>query len=619
VGSVPLTTRGGQQVADLYFPAYQVGGVGAGIIISGEYSGDAAFSSGGATKTITITTPTAAAAIIPSAPLTVWPQPADAQGLSWQATITLQEVAGVPAIITGFTIDGQTQNLSQYFPSQDIPARGTLNAVVIFRNLDAPVTRTFGFAGIDGLGNFWTRQLSINFTSLPIYDYFNLAATPLIVAQDPAADPSCQWAVQLNVDDQGGFGVNQLTALDVGGLVLTSQIPSIFGTTRLDAYGGLQGTLCFGGITPPASDTIEVDRSDGVKQTLTVSFAPPAATSAKLSVSPATINLTNPDILNLQPVTSANLTVNLSDKTQSWTASIFPMNRTTSWLSASQLTGTGTTQITLTASGAGFERGVYRAAIVFQSANTMPQYVNVPVMFTWGGSSNTSITTAVNAASFTTGISPGMLLSVFGSNLANSTQTYSANPAPYSLGGVSATVNDLAAPLLYVSPNQVNIQVPYEVGAGPAVLGINNNGQIAGYAIQVAPSAPGIFTGTNGEVLCALGGFCNIIGYMPFLITGAGDTSPFIATGSSPPAPTSGSTSTVPILPLSVTVGGVPAFVISSVIEPGLIGITEIAISLPENLPPGRQPVVVTVNGVSSAPAYLLFGGSASTPTLSNK
>jgi uncharacterized protein (TIGR03437 family) len=68
-----------------------------------------------------------------------------------------------------------------------------------------------------------------------------------------------------------------------------------------------------------------------------------------------------------------------------------------------------------------------------------------------------------------------------------------------------------------------------------------------------------------------------------------------------------------------VTVGGVPAFVISSVIEPGLIGITEIAISLPENLPPGRQPVVVTVNGVSSAPAYLLFGGSASTPTLSNK
>ena len=51
-------------------------------------------------------------------------------------------------------------------------------------------------------------------------------------------------------------------------------------------------------------------------------------------------------------------------------------------------------------------------------------------------------------------------------------------------------MNNLAAPLLYVSPTQLNIQIPYEAGAGPAVLGITNNGQVAGFEFQIAPSAP---------------------------------------------------------------------------------------------------------------------------------
>jgi uncharacterized protein (TIGR03437 family) len=207
-----------------------------------------------------------------------------------------------------------------------------------------------------------------------------------------------------------------------------------------------------------------------------------------------------------------------------------------------------------------------------------------------------------------------MLLSVFGSNLANSFQAYSANPVPYSLAGVSATVNDLAAPVLYVSPNQVNIQVPYEVGAGPGVLAINNNGQIAGYAIQIAPSAPGIFTDSNGNALLSAppSGISTLSGIiqaeaLKILVNGAGDTSPYLATASSPPAPTSTSTSTVPILPLSVTVGGMPAFVQSAVLAPGLIGTTQVTIQGPQALSAGTYPIVVTVGGIPSAPANLVI------------
>jgi len=51
-------------------------------------------------------------------------------------------------------------------------------------------------------------------------------------------------------------------------------------------------------------------------------------------------------------------------------------------------------------------------------------------------------------------------VSVFGTNLAASKQLASTLPLPLTMGGVSATVNGVAAPLLYVSPSQLNIQIP---------------------------------------------------------------------------------------------------------------------------------------------------------------
>jgi uncharacterized protein (TIGR03437 family) len=87
-----------------------------------------------------------------------------------------------------------------------------------------------------------------------------------------------------------------------------------------------------------------------------------------------------------------------------------------------------------------------------------------------------------------------MLLSVFGSQLASGTQVVGSFPLPVSLAGASATVNGVAAPFYYASPSQLNIQIPYETGIGPAVLGVNNSGQVASYVFTVAASAPGIFT-----------------------------------------------------------------------------------------------------------------------------
>jgi uncharacterized protein (TIGR03437 family) len=600
LGSAALASSGGRQTGSVTFPLYLLGYTGTWTVVA-TYSGDAAFSSGGATTHVQVSLPATGAAIIPTWPDTVWPSlPPDAQGLTWQTQLGLSEVAGVAASIASFTIDGQPQPLSQYFPAGGILPGGAVTTSVIFRNLAAPVTRTFGFAGTDITGRNWSRQVSVNYLPLPPYVNFNVSATPLTVVQNAAADPSCQWPIQLTVDDLGG-SFNVLTGLLAGSADLSAQIPAIFGTPRLAAWGSLQGQLCLNGITPPATDFIQVVINGSLGQEVLVSFAPAPPNPAALSVSPAAVNLITTSAA--QPVQSS-LSVGISDKTQSWTATILPTNRTGAWLSASQLSGTGPAQIVLKADGAGFEPGVYRATIVIQSPGATPQFVSVPVMFVSGASySGTAIAGVANAASTGTAGSPGMLLSVYGTKLANSTQAADGSPLPFSLAGVSATVNGLAAPLTYVSPGQINLQIPYEAGAGPAVLGIDNNGQIAGFAFQIAPAAPGILADSAGNLLPSA--TVQQGGTTTLYLTGAGDVSPSIFSGQAPASGTAAADLPVPLLPLSVTVGGVPAFVQFAGIPAGLIGTVQVNFTVPASVPAGTQPVVATVGGKASPPVSL--------------
>jgi uncharacterized protein (TIGR03437 family) len=590
LGSAPLVNGS----ATVSVPLYTIGFATTAVIVA-EYSGDAAFSSSGATKTIQVTTPTGVASVIPSAPTTVYPQYPDAQGLSWQTFITLTEVAGTPAIVTGLTIDGVAQTLSQYFPSPAILPKGTLTATFVFRGLVPPVTKTFVFTGTDPTGLVWSRQVAVTYLSLPTDLYGNVSATPLTAVQNPA-NSACPWSVQLNLDDQGGYGIYLISELLVGGVDMSNQVASIFGTTRLDAWGGLQGTLCFSNVTPPATDTIYVFFSNDEFQSVNVSFLPPPANPGTLSTAPAAVSIA---AASAGAPGTAKLTVNLPDKTQQWSASVFPMNRTTSWLSASQLSGTGSGTITLTANGTGFEPGAYRATILIQSQNAVPQYINVPVMFVLGGSSTTSISAVANSASYKTSVSPGMLLGVFGTGLANSTATATGNPLNYSLDGVSAFVNGLAAPVTYASPTFLIIQVPYAAGAGPAVLGVNNNGQVAGFSFQMSPASPGVFADAGGNVLPTPTVKAGTA--LALYVTGTGEVTPALKTAYSPATGTALTSLPVPVLPVSVTVAGAPAFVEFAGITPGLIGVTQINILVPASTPLGNQAVVVTVGGADSA------------------
>jgi uncharacterized protein (TIGR03437 family) len=57
--------------------------------------------------------------------------------------------------------------------------------------------------------------------------------------------------------------------------------------------------------------------------------------------------------------------------------------------------------------------------------------------------------------------------------------------------------------------------------------------------------------------------------------------------------------------PVTVTVGGVPSSISFVGIPYGLVGVAQINFQVPNGVPTGLQPVVVTVGGITSTPAYL--------------
>ena len=71
---------------------------------------------------------------------------------------------------------------------------------------------------------------------------------------------------------------------------------------------------------------------------------------------------------------------------------------------------------------------------------------------------------------------PGSLLSIFGQNLARTKMESRAFPLPTDLDGTTVFVNGAAAPLLFVSPSQINLQVPWETEPGSATITVASGG-----------------------------------------------------------------------------------------------------------------------------------------------
>lgn len=116
----------------------------------------------------------------------------------------------------------------------------------------------------------------------------------------------------------------------------------------------------------------------------------------------------------------------------------------------------------------------------------------------------------VSAANFGLAVAPESIAAAFGAGMANSTLGATATPLPTNLGGVTVRVTDANgtarnAPLFFVSPNQVNFQIPAGTVAGTATASIFVDGAIfSSGPVTVSAVAPSLFAANaNGQGIAA--------------------------------------------------------------------------------------------------------------------
>ncbi|MGH9627715.1 MAG: IPT/TIG domain-containing protein, partial [Bryobacteraceae bacterium] len=119
-------------------------------------------------------------------------------------------------------------------------------------------------------------------------------------------------------------------------------------------------------------------------------------------------------------------------------------------------------------------------------------------------------------------IAPGSLVTILGENLAAEAMSApDEDRLPTTLGGVEVYFDGIKAPLLYVSPDQINAQMPYDVNDASSVsayvrmLDGDGNARITtAIAVPIIPRNPGIFAdgGTDPRPAVALHGSSSATG-----------------------------------------------------------------------------------------------------------
>lgn len=221
---------------------------------------------------------------------------------------------------------------------------------------------------------------------------------------------------------------------------------------------------------------------------------------------------------------------------------------------------------------------------------------------------------------YTQGIAPGAWISIYGTNLANTTQTWSpqsGQPLPTSLAGVTVTIEGTLAPLAYVSPTLINALAPAGVGIGQVSIVVTNQAN-AGTPFQIrsTPFLPTIYS--NADPVTSPARF-DVTAVDP--VTGEylgnaaadarvtraaqpGETIDLYALGLGPATPFTTDTAFSGSYPVSstfsVVLGGVnitPGF--AALVGPGLY---QVRITVPATMSAGNQPIVLDFGSAQSAP-----------------
>lgn len=206
-------------------------------------------------------------------------------------------------------------------------------------------------------------------------------------------------------------------------------------------------------------------------------------------------------------------------------------------------------------------------------------------------------------------IAPGSIISVFGSLLAPGYAAAPAGPLSQTLAGTVVQWNNRLLPLLFVSPDQINAQVPSDLTEGEQTLAVRTGNQPAIQGkIQVVRNAPGLFGFTLEEkfYLAATHEDGSLVS--PDQPARRGETITILGTGFGPyrrplldgfPAPLAPPNPLVD--PVEIRLGGRTLTPESAIASPGQVGLVALQLVIPEDLAPASELLVTAiVNGRSS-------------------
>jgi uncharacterized protein (TIGR03437 family) len=283
------------------------------------------------------------------------------------------------------------------------------------------------------------------------------------------------------------------------------------------------------------------------------------------------------------------------------------------WLSVTPASATTPAALSVSVNPANLGPGTYTGSIALAgSAGVAPLSIPVTLVVS---APQPVINRVVNAASFLTGgVSPGEIVSVFGSALGPASGAGAQIKNGFiqtSLANVQVTFNGYAAPILYAGSGQVNAIVPYELASASnaSVVAIFGSAQSTPVSVQVVSSAPGIFSadasGTgSGAILDVnyhLVSSTNPVSAgdtIQVFATGQGQTNPAGVDGLIEPAALP---LPVPLLTAGALVGGIPANISYVGAAPGLVaGALQVNVVIPPGVPSGPAQLILSIGGNSS-------------------
>jgi trimeric autotransporter adhesin len=289
------------------------------------------------------------------------------------------------------------------------------------------------------------------------------------------------------------------------------------------------------------------------------------------------------------------------------------------WLAASPTSAATPGAISVSINTARLTPGQHSGSVTVRFATSPPAAVNVPVSVKVIGST-VQIREILNAATGAPGsVAPGEIVTLTGLGLGPSApvtaRPSSAGAFATELGGVRVMFDASPAPLLFVSDSQINAIVPYAIaGRTSTRLQVQVD---ASYSIpldlQTVAASPGIFTssGSGRGQAAALNADSAVNSVLNPASRGSIIVLYMSGEGQTDPPGQDGrviySDLRTPLLPVTASIGGLPAAVVYAGSSPSLVsGICQVNVRIPEAADPGAQPVEIRVGGIPSQKAVTI-------------